>query len=95
MAKFNGTELTPEAMQKTREHFAANKRLCAASCVEFGSMPKEDLPEGFFFVNGADSYKRQCREGAEKMLRGEGDHTLTFLQYAYYVQTGESIAILP
>lgn len=93
MAKFAGVTLTPETIQKTRELFAENQRQCAKLSQEYGSGPIQQ--DGGFYVNGHSQYVVKCEKDAIAALAGEWDHSLTFLQRAHYVQTGESIALLP
>ena len=87
MAKFAGVELTEETMQKTREHYAAN---CDAQVTEIESgevvLPSHNPKE--------EHYARLAARKAE-YLAGKWDHTVTFLQYAHWTQTGQMVALLP
>ena len=40
-------------------------------------------------------YREKMAERKEAALAGEFDHTLTFMQRAHYMQTGECVALLP
>ena len=45
-------------------------------------------------VNNLDSYVAWCEAAAQDSLDGKGDHTLTFIQRAYFIQTGHSVPLL-
>ena len=85
--KFNNVELTQETIIKTRQHFADNAQCCINEVLD-GSVK---LPD---HVSNED-YFSDCRKRAERFLTGGGDHTFTFLQRAYWIQTGEMVALLP
>jgi hypothetical protein len=89
--KYADVTLTAETIQRTREHFAENKRACARVCVEYGQ--HGPLQEGGFHVNGREEYVAQCARDAEAFLAGEYDYSFTFAQRAHYLQTGESIPL--
>ena len=82
--RFNGVDLTPEIIQKARQHFADN----AQGCID-------EVLSGEVRVNDRDSYFQWQRERMADSLAGNYDHTFTHLQMAYYFQTGECIALLP
>lgn len=84
MAKFAGIELTEESIQKAREWFADN----AQGCID-------EVLSGKVKVNDPESYFAWRREQISDAMEGRNDHTLTFLQRAHYIQTGECIALLP
>ena len=85
--KFNGTTLTPETIQSTRQWFADNADACVREA-EDGTAPlASHYP--------LEKYRRDMAERKRAALAGEYDHTLTFLQRAYFIQTGESVALLP
>lgn len=84
IARFNGVELTPETMHATREWFADNARRCIAAAVS-----------GKNQVNDLGSYVAWRERCIADSLAGKGDRTLAFLQRAYFIQTGESVALLP
>ena len=79
----NGVRLTPETILKTREHFAEIDRRCI-----------EGALSGAFHVNDVASYVRWQEEMRDNMLAGKSDHTLTFLQRALWIQTGQSVPLL-
>lgn len=82
--KFAGTEITQESILKAREWFADNYDGCIAEAVN-----------GEVFVNDLPSYIVWREKQKAEVLAGKHDHTFTFMQRAYYIQTGESVALLP
>lgn len=87
MPRFNKTELMPETIQRTRQQFAD---ICQG-CIDEILSGAVTLPEH----NVQDEHFARLRAEASEHLAGTWDHTLTFLQRAYWLQTGESIALLP
>ena len=79
---FNGAPLTQETITKTRHWFADNSKACIA-----------EAESGAVFVNDLASYRRSCESDASDALVGEFDHTFTFRQRAYFIQTGESVPL--
>jgi len=75
---------SPEIIQKTREHFAQIHRDCI-----------DGARRGEWHVNDLDRYVEWQEECIRSSLAGESDHTLTFLQRAYWLETGESVPLLP
>jgi hypothetical protein len=87
MPKFNGTDLTPETIQATRQWFADNADACVREA-EDGTAPlASHYP--------LEQYRANKAADKAAALAGEYDHTFTFLQRAYFIQTGESVALLP
>lgn len=84
MPKFNNVELSEATMQATRQHFADNAIACIA-----------EVLDGTVRVNDPESYYAWQEERAIEALAGNCDHTLTFLQRAYWIQTGDMVALLP
>jgi len=84
MARFNGTELTEESMQATRQWFHDNAMQCA-----------EDIRSGETKVDAPEAAIEWYEGLARANLRGGFEHSFTFLQHAYFIQTGESVALLP
>jgi hypothetical protein len=84
MPRFAGVELTAESIQKTREWFADN----AQGCID-------EVINGEVEVNDIESYIQWRKESINEALKGGYDHTLSFLQRAHTIQTGECIALLP
>jgi DNA-binding transcriptional regulator YdaS (Cro superfamily) len=84
MPRFNGEELTEQSMQQAREWFAANAQTCI-----------DDAVAGLVLVNDIRTYIKWQQILKDDTLAGSYDHTLTFLQKAYWIQTGECVALLP
>ncbi len=84
MYKFNGVTLTSETILATRQWFADNDQACIDEAVS-GQVRVNDLPS---FIEWK---KQSIADG----LVGKWDHTFAFLQRAYFIQTGESVALLP
>ena len=84
MATFNSVKITAKTIMATREHFAANRHACIA-----------EVQSGELKVNDPAEYVRWMLEMAQEDMEGRHDHTLTFLQRAYWLQTGDMIALLP
>lgn len=82
--KFAGTKITQESILKAREWFADNCDDCIAEAVN-----------GDVFVNDLQSYIIWREKEKAEVLAGKHDHTFTFMQKAHYIQTGESVALLP
>lgn len=82
-ACFAGVELTLETIQRTRKHFADIYRACI-----------REAEDGTTRVNNLESY-RTWREDAIAEVMTTERFTVTFLQRAHWLQTGESIALLP
>jgi hypothetical protein len=81
---FNGVALTEESMQATRQYYHDN----ALACIE-------EVKSGKVYVNDPESYFEWRMRESKEYIEGKHDHVLAFLQHAYYIQTGESIALLP
>jgi hypothetical protein len=84
MLKFNGVELTKESIQKTRKWFSDN----AIACIE-------EVKSGKVRVNDEEFYFNWRNKEAKEFMEGKHDFTVTFLQRAYFIQTGESVGLLP
>ena len=80
---FNDEELTEESILKTRKYFSDN---CLA-CIEDVKSGKSKI-----YYDKEDYYKREERNSKD-YLAGVNDNTFTFLQRAYYIQTGKSVAL--
>lgn len=74
-------------MQRTRENFFDNAKACITE-VKNGRVK---LPSHTFLGD----YFDECEKRGQAALNGEYDHTLTFLQHAHWIQTGDMIALLP
>lgn len=79
--------LTAETIQATRQHFAENIDAQKAE-IESGAVK---LPDH----NPKEKHFAWLDERKAAGLAGEYDHSLTFLQRAHWIQTGEMIALLP
>lgn len=84
MSKFNGVTLTPETILATRQWFADNAQACIDKVVS-----------GDMKVNDLIGYIERQEQLIDECLSGVWDHAFTFLQRAYFIQTGESVALLP
>lgn len=80
---FANAEITPETIQRTREHFAALGRACIddARC---GAVPVGNLESFIAWQEGMIS----------SYLAGDSDDTFTFMQRAHWLQTGECLPLL-
>ena len=81
--KFNGEVLNLENLEKAREWFIKN----AFDCIK-------EAEEETVFVNDLEKYRKSKMEFIDRM-KNETNFSATFLQRAYYFQTGKSIALLP
>lgn len=81
---FNDTELTEETLIKTDKHFAEIYQGCIDGVVS-----------GEFTVNDKEKYIIDNNRRKEQHLKGENRYNFTYLQRAYWIQTGEMIALLP
>jgi hypothetical protein len=81
--RLNGVTLTPETIQATRQWYADNAQACIDEA-ESGAVRVNDLP----------GYIAWRKESAADALAGKYDHSLSFLQRAYFIQTGQSVPIL-
>ncbi|ERH59293.1 MULTISPECIES: hypothetical protein [Bacillus subtilis group] len=84
MTKFNGVQLTEKSIRMTRKWFSDN----AIACIE-------EVKRGEVKVNDCEYYFAWRNKEAKEYMEGKHDHTVTFLQRAYFIQTGESVALLP
>ena len=69
---------------QAREHFAN----LALRCIQ-------DAKEMVVRVNDIDKYIKWQTDSYNRIIAGDFDHTFTHQQYAYYLQTGESVPFLP
>lgn len=76
--------LTQASILAARQWFHDNHLACI-----------REVLEGKVRVNDKESLIKERTARAAACLRGDYDHTLAFKQQAYYIQTGECIAILP
>jgi len=83
-------ELTPESIIAARKWFADNALACAVEARNRSDV----LQDNEFYVNDLNRYKEDQQKLANEWLAGQYDHTFTFLQQAYYLQTGICVALL-
>lgn len=81
--RFAGVELTPESIGATQRWFADN-----------ALHSLDDALSGRVRVNDLPGYVQWCRERFAHALTDAGTHSVAFAQRAYYLQTGESVALL-
>ena len=84
MTKFNNVELTPETLEQTKQSFIDGCKDCI-----------REAESGEVFVNDLEDYTAWRLSQIRSYENDENSHTFTFLQRAYYIQTGESVALLP
>lgn len=82
--RFNDTIITQETILATRKHFAEIAQRCI-----------DDAISGKVKVNNLQSYIEWQQASIEAAMTGKNDHTFTFMQRAYWLQTGEMPALLP
>jgi hypothetical protein len=80
----NDTIITHATIILTRNHFIDNCNACITGATK-----------GDFRVNDLSKYVAWQQRCISSMRNGESDHTLTFLQRALWLQTGNCVAILP
>lgn len=80
---FNGEELTMESILKARKSFIDNR----LACIENVKSGKSKI-----YCDKEEFYEREERNSKD-YLDGVNDHTFAFLQRAYYIQTGKSVAL--
>lgn len=81
--RVNGIEITEATIAATREHFAQIHRDCITGA-----------EAGKYHVNDMDAYREWQTRMIVDGLAGEHDHTLTFIQRALWLQTGESVPLM-
>lgn len=81
--KFNNIEISEDTILLTRKYFAD---------IQLGCI--KDAKQGLVKVNDLDKYTKQREQSYVEYLNGCWDHTFTFIQRAYYIQTGECIPLL-
>lgn len=81
--KVNGIEITEATILATRQHYVDIDRLCIAHALS-----------GQMRVNDLSKYIIWKEKHIADMIEGKSDYTLTFVQCALWIQTGECIAIL-
>lgn len=81
---FNNTELTEETLLKTDQHFADIYQGCI-----------DEVLSGVVKVNDQEKYFAENKRRKEESLKGNKRTIFTYLQRAYWIQTGDMIALLP
>lgn len=79
----SGVEITEATILATREHFAQIARDCIA-----------DVLSGEHRVNDPEGYIAWRQQSIDDSLAGLGDSSLTFMQRALWIQTGDCPALL-
>ena len=82
--KFNRVEITQESINLTRMHFAEIYQRCI-----------QGAKDGTMYVNDVEGYILNQEACISEIMQGDYDHSLTFMQRAYYLQEGEMLALLP
>ena len=85
--KFNGIQIREESIHACRQWFIDNQQACIASALD-GSLGLASHVDPLLYVT-------KCTEKQIEIARGKWDNTITFMQRAYYIQTGEFVALLP
>ena len=81
---FNGARLTHKAIQDAINDFVQIEQGCI-----------DEVKSGAVKVNDKESYFEYCNKWKQRYIDRDFRISLTFLQRAYYFQTGKSIALLP
>lgn len=84
MAKFNGVWLNGESVQAARQFFADN---CDQVIAE--------IKDGVIQCSRPIEVIEWQEDVKRRSLRGEYDHSPTHMQRAYFIQTGQDVALLP
>lgn len=82
--KFNQVKITQESINLTRLHFAGIYERCI-----------QGAKDGTMYVNDVEGYILNQEACISEVMQGDYDHSLTFMQRAYYLQEGEMLALLP
>ena len=81
-------ELTQESIQKARLWFSNN-------CLAMAEKARESIATGIFYCNNPEINALKWEQEAKNWLDGNHSNSFTFWQKAYYIQTGECVALLP
>lgn len=84
LVKGQPVTLTAATVQACRQWFADNAQACIDEAVS-----------GATYVNNLESYVAWREQSKVDALDGLFDHSMTFLQRAYFIQSGECLALLP
>ncbi|MOA24406.1 hypothetical protein D3C78_1450810 [compost metagenome] len=77
-------KLTNESILNARQWFIENLQACI-----------REAQAGTFHVNDLPAYVANCQKRIKEFEEGRNDHTFSLRQTAYYIQTGESLPLLP
>lgn len=87
--KFNGIELTESSVQACRQWFHDNAlAIIQESNERFSDDPERAASNAKFWGDSARNALTIGKDGGERV-------SVAFLQRAYFIQTGESVALLP
>jgi hypothetical protein len=84
MPHFAGVQLTPESISAARQWYADHWRAL-----------QRDAESGSKRVNDLASYRAWCERAAEQALDTEARPSFAMLQRAHFIQTGDSVGLLP
>ena len=85
--KFNRVQITEESIHACRQWFIDNQQACISGALD-GTL-------GLASHVNVLSYITKCTEKQTDIAHGKWDKTFTFMQRADYIQTGESVDLLP
>ena len=76
-------QITTESRMLARQWFADNALACIA-----------EVKSGAVRVNNPETFFVKCLQNHDDALAGKFDRSLTFMQRAHYIQTGDCPALL-
>ncbi|MCG7348846.1 hypothetical protein [Sphingomonas sp. ACRSK] len=82
--------LTIETIAATRAWFIENEKACIAEAREYVATGGKSGTR----VNNLDRYVAWCEDSIARIESGEGDRSVTFIQRAVALQTGECVPLL-
>lgn len=82
--RFNGEQLTMGAINMAIDECIRNSQGCI-----------DEVKSGAVRVNDKEKYFADCIERKQRYINRDFKVSLSFLQSAYYFQTGKSVALLP
>jgi hypothetical protein len=82
--KFNGLILSVQTLQATDLHFAEIQQACI-----------DEVNVGGLRVNNKTQYLHNCERAKIESLGGRARNSVTYLQRAYWIQTGDCMGLLP
>ena len=81
---FNGVKLVQESIDRCIDEMISINKGCI-----------NEVASGEVRVNDNESYFKHCNKWIDKYKNRDFNISLTILQHAYYIQTNESVALLP